>query len=170
MFIVAVLLVVLVEVVLHGVAITTQGSLSRGGKTEWPMRNLRTATETHPPSPVPPLATDTSCPAPPGTIGPAGLLRYTNTGHGAECETQHNIQEAAVREVPDYRSSVAPAIILTVAAHKVATRSQRRRRLAGPMALSDRLPSSRCAMRACLRRYGSPRSSARTCTSWGRSA
>jgi RHS repeat-associated protein len=131
MFIVAVLLVVLVEVVLHGVAITTQGSLNRDGKTEWPMSDLRTATETHPPSPVPPLATVTSCPAPPGTIGPAGLLRYTNTGHGAECETHHIIQEAAVREVPNYQGLVAPAIVLTVAAHKVATRSQREAKVGG---------------------------------------
>jgi RHS repeat-associated protein len=109
----------------------TSGSDSEEGAFDQTAEALEEAVDTFPHSPRPPLETDPSCPAPPGTIGPAGVLKYANSGHGAECETHHIIQEAAVRDKANYRSLAAAAIVLTVPAHKAATRAQREATIGG---------------------------------------
>jgi RHS repeat-associated protein len=107
------------------------GSESKEGAFDQTVEALEEATDVYPPSPRPQRETDPSCPAPPGTIGPARVLQSANYGHGAECETHHIIQEAAVREIQDYRSAAAAAIVLTVPAHKAATAAQRNATIGG---------------------------------------
>lgn len=59
------------------------------------------------------------CPVPEGTIGPYGSLPSSS-----QCQRHHIIQDAAVREVPGYSNSRAPAIVLRNSSHAAATQAQ----------------------------------------------